>query len=471
MKKTIKILKIILKSIAIVIALIFLFLAISIPYGKNTENDMSIVGINYDKIVLKGVNILSMETDSVFYNKNLYIANNKVVDITPNSIINSGYEVINADNKFVMPGLIDMHAHVFDRTDLPQYLSYGVTTVRNMMGFPMHLRWKKQLNENKLVGSNLITASPTINSGDNAGPFHKTVNSESDTTEAIENYLAEGYDFIKVYDGVDSLQMKTIEKIAASRNVQIAGHPPSLSLIGLLNSKMVSIEHTEELLKFLDKERSEVSIRELARKIKQSNIAVTLNLLAFNRINRISQEGVAYYESLQKQHLNPVIKFIGTNQLGEYTKAGSKYKLYAQNKYRAMENLSRILVEEDVSVLLGTDSGPNFIKAGASVVEEMLLLREAGLNEFDILKSATYNASQNLDIEDLGHISIGARADLLLLDENPLDNLNVIINPSSVFSNSKLYNSNNLSELREIGEQKQNTYATIGSFLEHLISK
>jgi hypothetical protein len=471
MKKTIKILKIILKSIAIVLVLIFLLLAISIPYGKSTENDMPIVGISYDKIVLKGLNVLSMETDSVLYNKNLYISNNKIVDITPDSIINRGFEVINADNKFVMPGLIDMHAHIFDRTDLPQYLSYGVTTVRNMMGFPMHLRWKHQLKENALVGSKLITASPTINSGDNAGPFHKTVNNTSEATEAVENYINEGYDFIKVYDDVDSLQMKAIEKSIASKNVYIAGHPPKMSLNGLLQSEIVSIEHTEELLNFLDQERSEESIRVLAKQIKASNKAVTLNLLAFNRINRISQEGNSYYESLQKEYLNPVTKFIGTKQLVDYTQAGSKYKLYAETKFKAMENLSRILVEEGVPVLLGTDSGPNFIAAGVSVLEEMQLLENAGVPRFEILKSATINAGEILNKKDLGRIAKNATADLLVFNENPLKSLNVLSSPNMLFTNSKYYSNNDMLEIRTIGEDKQNTYATIGLFLEHLINK
>lgn len=471
MKKAIKILTKALKIIGLLILLKILVLALSIPYGRSSEKDMPELGISYNKIVLKGVNILPMDVDTILYNKNIYIEANKIVAITADSIINTGFEVINANGKFVMPGLIDMHAHIFDRTDLPQYLSYGVTTVRNMMGFPMHLRWKQQMEENKLVGSSLITASPTINSGDNAGPFHKTVDSAGEAKETIEDYLNQGYDFIKVYDGVDSLQMVAIQNAAISKNAQIAGHPPKLSLKRLLNSSMASIEHTEELLKFLDKERSEKSIRDLAKQIKAANKSVTLNLVAFNRINRISQEGNPYYESLQSDHLNPVTKFIGTKQLEVYTQAGSKYKQYAKDKYRVMENLCRTLNEEGVNILMGTDSGPNFIVAGTSIIEEMELLKKAGLTEYDILKSATYNAANTLEMESQGIVQIGSTADLILLNENPIENFNVFSSPSMLFTKSKYYSSNDLSEIRIIGENKQNTYATIGLFLEHLINK
>jgi len=472
MKKTIKILRLILKSIGVLLLFLVVFLAASIPYGKSTEDRIPPVGKKIDKLVLKGVNIIPMKTNEVIYNQNVYLENDKIVNITPDSVtISNGYHLVEAKGKYLMPGLIDMHAHVFDRTDLPQYLSYGVTTVRNMMGFPMHLRWKEQLKNGEFQGSDLITATPTINSGDDVGPFHKTIENAEEARIAAEEYLSQGYDFIKVYDGVDSLQLKAIGGVANLRGVQIAGHPPRMSLNGLLKSSISSIEHTEELLQFLDEERSEESIRKLAKQIKATNKAVTLNLVAYNRIERISLEGQPYYESLQKEYLNPVIKFIGKKQLKKYTEAGSKYKLYAEAKYKAMQNLSRIFNEEGVTILFGTDSGPNFIAAGPSVREELELLNEAGLDSYSILKSATYNASKVLNRKDLGRIVIGAKADLLLLDKNPLENFNNLFKIEQLFSNGNYYTNEDLRKVREIGEDKQSAYATIGLFLEHLINK
>jgi len=471
MKKVIKTLKLLLKTIGVLFLLIIFFIALSIPYGKKSEMDIKEFGVKYQKIALLGVHIIPMEIDSILYNRNIYIENNKIVEITSDTFINSGYEVIRAEGKFVMPGLIDMYTHIFDRTDLPQYLSYGVITVRNMMGFPMHLRWKEQLKQNKLPGSNLITATPTINSGDNAGPFYKTVLNAEEARIAVEDYIDEGYDFVKVYDDIDSLQMKSIEHVAKLKNVQIAGHPPKMSLEGLLSSSITSIEHTEELLKFLDEERSEESMHALAKKIKASNKAVTLNLVAFNRINRISKEGPTYYNSLQKDYLNTVTKFIGTKQLEVYAQAGPKYKVYAETKYRAMENLSRILSEAGVTILFGTDSGPNFIAAGVSVGEELKLLKAARLSEYSILRSATYSAAKVLNNNELGKIAIHATADLLVLNEKPLLNLETLSNPNMLFSNHTYYSENDLLEVRKIGEDKQNVYATLGLFLAHLFIK
>jgi hypothetical protein len=469
MKMFRKILLKLLKSTGILFVVLILVLLGSIPYARYFPKNISNYhGKVYEKIVLTGVNIIPMNRDTVLRNKNLFIDGSRIVSITSDTVFNEKYKEIQLHGKYVMPGLIDMHAHIFDKTDLPQYLSYGVTTVRNMMGFPMHLRWKQELKENRLSGSNLITASPTINSGENAGPFHKTISNAKEASEAVETYIAEGYDFIKVYDDVDSLQLKAIEKIANSKNILVSGHPPKISLKGLLSSSMSSIEHTEELLKFLDEEKSLESIRDLAKYIKASNKAVTLNLLAFDRINRISQKGEIYYKSLQKEYLNPITKFIGKKQLEIYTNAGPKYKAYAKSKYIAMENLSKIFAQEGIPILLGTDSGPNFIAAGVSVTEEMQLLKEAGLIEYDILRSATYNAANVLNKNELGRVETNAMADLLVLNQNPLLNLETLSSPEVLISNGKIYSNKDLLELRKTGENKQNTYTTLGLFLEHL---
>lgn len=471
MRKIKKIFKVVLKFIGFVLVIIFAVLMLSVPYGIYTEKDMRQVGTNYEKVVLQGVNIIPMNTDSIFRGKNIYIENNNIVDITSDSVFMDGYKAINAKGKYVIPGLIDMHAHVFDRSDLPQYLANGVTTVRNMMGFPMHLRWKEQLKEGKVVGSHLITATPTLNSGENAGPFHKKVNNTEEAILAVEEYTGAGYDFVKVYDDIDSLQLKAIEDISKTKSVQVSGHPPRVSLERLLNSSLVSIEHTEELLKFLDEEQSEESMRTLAKQIKAHNKAVTLNLVAFNRIFRISHDSAGYYQHLQKKCLNPITKFIGKKQLEVYTKAGPKYKAFTEAKYRAMETLSRILTEEAVIVLFGTDSGPNFIAAGASVIEELELLKAAGLSEYDILKSATYNAGEILNNHKIGRIETNTNAELLILDDNPLTNLETISKPYMLMFNNKYYSEVQLSKVKTLGENKQSMYATLGLFLEHLINK
>ena len=471
-----KIIKKVFVFLGYTVAFILILLICAVLFSKKDYGTPdSPLGESINSIAIKNVHVISMNEneEEVQHNRTVLIDNGRITIIQSDSLpFSSKYIIKEGNGKFLLPGLIDMHAHVFDRSDLPMYLGYGVTTVRNMMGFSMHIRWKRQVKEGVYPGSSLITASPTINGGDDTGPFHKNIETSEEAVAAVNKYKEKGYDFIKVYDGLNIDQFKNIIKTATQNNMYVAGHPPNIPLEELLNSSIVSIEHTEELLQFLDEEKSEESMRVLAKKLKAFNKAVTLNLMAFNRINKVSQEGNKYFSSLQKEPLNPVVKFIGTKQLEIYTKAGPKYKVYAETKFAAMKNLSRILVEEGVTVLFGTDSGPNFITAGGiSVLEEMKLLETAGISRFEILKSATFNAGQVLQNSNLGKVVLNAKADLLLLNENPLENLDALKNPEVIISNSLWYSKEGIQNLRKLGKEKATTFMTIGRFLDHLISK
>ncbi len=473
MKKALKILKKTLIGLLGLILLLLLLLVLSIPYGKSQSNtSLKLSGDQYSKLVLTNVNIIPMDSSRVIYNQNVYLHENKIVDITSDTIpINQEYKILEAKDKYILPGLIDMHAHIFDRTDLPQYLSYGVTTVRNMMGFPMHLRWKKQWENNTFAGSRLITASPTLNSGDHTGPFHKNIETADEARLAVEKYAEAGYDFIKVYDGIDSLQLKAIEEAAQNKNMLIAGHPPSVSIDRLMSSQLVSIEHIEELFYLLEDDYNKDKMRMIAKQLMSNDKAVVINLAAFHRIYKTAIEGHAYFDELESENLNPIITFIGKKQLSDYLVAGPKYKDYCITKYKTMQEFTQILEQEGVTLLFGTDTGPALIIPGATVLEEIELLTEAGLSPFQILQSATYNAGKVLNRPDLGNISIGAQADIIVLNENPLLQLQTLKNPKWLFAKGRIYNKSALTSLRNTGNKKQNTYTTLGLWLEHLINK
>lgn len=473
MKRALKILKKIVIGLLGLILLLILLLALSIPYGKNRSNvPLKQSGELYTKIVLTNVNIIPMDSNKVVYNQNLYLDHGKITAITSDSLpVNKGYKILEGKGKYVIPGLIDMHAHIFDRTDLPQYLSYGVTTVRNMMGFPMHLRWKEQWENKEFPGSRLITASPTINGGDDNSPFHKNIENANEARSAIEKYSDEGYDFIKVYNGIDSLQLKAIEETAQKNKMLIAGHPPNVSIERLMASHLVSIEHIEELFYLLNDDYAKIKMRKIAKRLKLANKAVVINLVAFHRIYKTTIKGQTYFDGLDYTNLNPIIAFIGKKQLSDYIGVSDEYRAYCKAKYNAMQEFTKILAQEEVKLLFGTDTGPNLIIPGETVLEEIELLTEAGLSPFQILQSATYNAGKVLNRPDLGKIAINTAADLIVLNENPLQDLQTLSTPKWLFAQGRLYNKNTIDDLRNTGIKKQSTYATIGLWLEHLLLK
>ncbi len=467
-----KFLKWTLAGLCFLVLLAVFILLLSIPIGKwNSTSPITDIGKNLSGYVLQSVHVVNIESDSNIKRQHIYVSDGQIVAIESDSLdLREGYEVISEyEGQYVMPGLVDMHAHVFDRTDLTQYLSYGVTTVRNMMGFPMHLRWKSQLSEGDLIGSRMITASPTMNQGSNSGPFHKKLSDTASTEVLARKYAELGYDFFKVYNGVDADNLDAIQRIAKEYKMDIAGHPPAVGLDGLLHSDLVSIEHVEELLQFLDEDMSSESMDVLVNRLSASGKYVVITLSAYHRIYQTVMNGPEYFDQLKRKDVSPVIRFMGDKQLSRFTKAGPKYTAYTEKKYQAMKQLTLKLEEGGVPLLFGTDAGPNLTAPGRTVLEEIQLLKQAGLTNQQILYSATAEAGECLKTP-LGRLEKGYISDMVVTSVNPLIEIESLDDPLAVFQGGLWLDETYLMRTREEGEGKQSFYTTLGLFLESLIN-
>jgi hypothetical protein len=238
------------------------------------------------------------------------------IDSTSSNLPNQT-KTIDGTGKFLMSGLVDMHTHIFAKSELQLYLSCGVTTVRNMMGFPKHLKWKQQVEERKILGASIITRTPTLNSGDNMGPFHKKVKSPDKPKKIIQGLAKDGYDFVKIYDGLDKATLDEIVKEANNQNLVIVGYiPDAVDYDSLLNMNILSIEHVEEILQdVLNNSYKEKEMRAVAQKIKQQNIYVTPTLSAYYHILQSTIRKESFLERDSVEYINPFIRFVRRKQL------------------------------------------------------------------------------------------------------------------------------------------------------------
>lgn len=473
-KSILKVAKFFIITIACTISLI----ALSIPISRREQSGVKISPTENVPIAIVHVNILSFDnndstTNHILYDQTIVINQGIIISINPtNEQLPENIKIIDAQGKYIMPGLVDMHTHLFDRSDLTLYLANGVTTVRNMMGFPMHLKWRKEVEEGKLTGATVYTASPTINSGDNAGPFHKKVKNEKQVKKAIKKYAKAGYDFIKIYDGLDSIMLDKVLAEAHKYNMSVAGHPPyKVDFDELLTKDIISLEHVEEILQGeLNYKYNEEKMRIIARKIKEAGIYITPTLSAYRHILLASEQKELFLERDSVEYINPVIRFIGRKQLGDYVEMedNSNVKL----KFEIMQWILKVLNEEGVNLLLGTDTGPNLTIPGFTMYDEIVLSMQSGLDCYDVLYSGTMNAAKALGIdEQSGSVSVGKNADLILLDENPLEVISTLRHPSAVIKKGLLYDEDKLLEMKEGGKNHSSTFATIGRLIDCMISK
>lgn len=478
MKKILRFTRKLLKFLVIALCTLLLFLiAIVLVSSKDYGNPESVIGQENNALALTHVNIISMDQgrEVLEKHKTLLIDKGLITGIIPDSVsIPSGYSIKNLNGKYVMPGLIDMHTHIFDRSDLAMYLGYGVTTVRNMMGFPMHLRWREQVNDGSYPGATLITASPTINSGVNTGPFHKNINTPQEGTEAVSAYKDKGYDFIKIYDGLNRQQFESIMQEANHLDMDVAGHPPhAIDLNILLQYPINSFEHIEEVIQgMMDYELDTVMGRKIAKKLKQNGAKVTVTLSPFHHIYKTTVEGEAFMNSIPKIPINPFIEFIGKKQLSQWIDSNEGTYKWHVDKYRCMKDLVRIFYEEEVILLLGTDTGPNLTAPGLTLHEEIALLHENGLKPYAILQSGTIEAAKALGMEnEIGSITKGKKSQLLILNDNPLTHLDAMRNPYGMINNTLWYNEGDIDDLRKLGGDKSGILMTLGRFLDHMLKK
>ncbi|MDC6366976.1 MULTISPECIES: amidohydrolase family protein [Flavobacteriaceae] len=477
-KKILRIIKKVLVYLGMLLSLVLIVLLVSIPVSKKDGKIPYQVGTHKDTYTIKNVNIIDVELgmgDYILPNRAIVVENGLIKNIVPDSVILSlEHETIDGKGKYVVPGLVDMHTHVFDRSDLAMYLGYGVTNVRNMMGFPMHLRWREQIKNGEYPGATLFTASPTLNSGNNTSPFHKNIKGTKEAAEAVKKYKMEGYDFIKIYDGLNKEEFSAIVDEAERNNLYVAGHPPhEVDFDIILGAGLNSLEHVEELIQGpMAYELDTVLGRKIVRKIKAHNSRVTVTLSPFHAIYKATVDGTPFLDSIPKEKINPFVRFIGHRQLSQWVGTNEGAYKWNTEKYHCMEALVGILNEEGVELLLGTDTGPSLTIPGITLHDEIALLHKNGIAPIDILRSGTINASKALGLNnEIGSIAIGKKADLLLLEENPLDALSTLKEPVSIVKDGVFYTKDDVKQLRGLGVDKSNTYMTIGRFLDHIIKK
>ncbi len=144
------------------------------------------------------VAIVPMSSDTVWENKTVYVKNGRIERIADALFVPDVVE-IDGTGKYLMPGLIDMHVHVWDRYELGLYLANGVTAVRNVWGMPQHLRIKSDQANDRLLAPSFFTTGPKLTGPEFIGADNLNLYTPEEARRRVASYQARGYDFIKTY--------------------------------------------------------------------------------------------------------------------------------------------------------------------------------------------------------------------------------------------------------------------------------
>ncbi len=472
------IIKRILKGFLLLIGLLTLTLLIILWVDATRTNYLDIFenkAVSDNSYLIKNVNVIPMNIDTVLVDKMVYIKEG-IIKKVADTIEVDGIEIFDGENKYLTPGLIDMHVHVWDKYELGLYLSNGVTAFRNLWGLPMHLRIKEEVKNGKIISPAFFTTGPKLTGAEFIGEDNLNLTNPKLAKDKVISYKEKGYDFIKTYYGLDKTVFDAIIAQAKETDMDIVAHPSQKVPFSYhLNAQIKSIEHAEEIVQqplqfHLDTTKLQPIINSISR-AKHTKYCPTITV--FHNIYQMMMND-AILDSDSLNYMNPLIKMIDSkNQFQRWNTAKTKDpatvgRIKSQHDFHL--TIIKKLHEAGVTIICGTDSGIGVTLPGFSMHKELAFYKEAGLSNYQVLRTATVNAAQtHAAMNQLGTIEKGKKANLLLVEKNPLLSLSTLKNPTVVFVNGRKLNKEVLDTFNEKAKARKNLMATALRYVENLI--
>ncbi len=394
---------------------------------------VSLYSYGSDVTAFVHVTVIPMEKERIMEDQTVIISNGKISAIGSSASIQVPDDAkrIDGSGKFLIPGLTDMHVHVNSPDNLLLWMAHGVTTVLNLNGRPTHLDWRSKLANNTMEGPMLYTAGPTI----------YTANTMRDGDSLTEAYHAAGYDCIKIYNDVTTEAYNAIIRTAKKYDMLTVGHiPRQPGFEGVLKAGQ-AIAHAEEYIyTILHDTIDDGKIPELAKATHDAGVTLIATLTAYDHITRQVDNLDAVLAQPELKYTPEWIKEEWSAENNRYSKKRGFKVQRLQQRLDFQKRMVMGMHKAGVRVLVGTDAMFNGMVTGSSALDEVINFVDIGFSAYDALKAATIDAADFLRMtKEFGTIEKGKRADLVLLDENPLTNIQNIRKQSGVMVRGRWY--------------------------------
>ncbi|WP_417785008.1 amidohydrolase family protein [Tenacibaculum sp.] len=432
---------------------LLLLLSVSFFLLNCTKNNKTKIEKGNNTYVIKNVNVIPMTKNSdVIENATVVIHNNKIESI--NNSIPPEATIIDGEDKWLIPGLIDMHVHTLSNGSFSQgyatrgstvnfntqnlmtpYIANGVTTVFELSGRLGHFSQRDRIMDKSVIGPRMAIAAVIDGEGNEI-----KATTPIEGRQSVRNAKGLGYRFIKVYTWLNEETFKAVIDEAEKQNMKVVGHIPTAfdgkPADDLFVPHFGLIAHAEELSKQTN-DYSYEKAQEFARLAKENNTWLIPNLSNMVWISKQAEsiESIQNLPSLKYVHPLMKSKWLNSNR---YHGASPKLIDFYNKQKDFHIQIVKAFKEAGVPMLAGTDAGISGIVWGFSLHDELELLVEAGLTPEEALTSSTRLPAEWLEIDDkTGTIEAGKFADLILLDKNPLEKIGNTRSISGVFVNGK----------------------------------
>lgn len=434
-------------------------------------------GIEQNDLILRDVNIVDVQQGIILPHRMVTIRDGIIVDVAdaqaPPAL--RANTVVDAAGKFLIPGLVEGHAHIsteryvreqlrtgalrfrdqgfdlgaphaFDRRMLFGFLQAGVTTVftygSSLPNSGDLLELRELIAAGKIVGPRLVV-------GEKVDGSRKVMLKElppaavpssidaPQTAEhgrmAVMRAKARGYDFIKAYQHLDRETYLAVVHTAHEQGMQVAGHLPQLQCERCFTREQAfdtplnAIAHVEELSRYaMETDLGAEDLSYLTALVRGSGASVVTTLVGNrNIVHAYATRELPVLPHAENRRVDSIVMHEwlspNNNYLSERFRNQKEAPLFpAAYDYQRM--LARLLWKKGVSLIAGTDAPLPGTPYGDSLIEELIELNKIGLKPHEVLQTATCNAFKFLNAtQNAGSIAKGKRADMVLLTANPLE--------------------------------------------------
>ena len=420
----------------VVIFLIFLLQAFACQPQEGAQSASK-------QLVFQAINVIPMDEERVLENQDVLVSEGRILGIGVSGTVSYHEDAVLIDgrNKFLIPGLAEMHAHVPPIDDiepmkevLTLFLANGITTIRGMLGHPRHLELREKINTGEILGPHFYSTGPSFSGN--------TVKTPEEGAQRVRDQKTAGYDYLKLHPGLTPETFAAISTTANEVGIPFVGHVSfAVGIQRAIDAGYSSIDHldgiVEALVPNIEKIGEEGNGLFAIFSSPQADVSKMPAI-----IQGLKEKGIWMVptQALAERWMSPdeSVDFLNAPEM-KYMKqetldiwANAKSSLVSDNRFEKEKvekyiELRRKIIYEcqqaGVGILLGSDAPQVFNVPGFSAHHELKYLVDAGLTPFQALQTGTVNVAKYLGKTDAGMIQVGAVSDVVVLNSNPLENI------------------------------------------------
>lgn len=394
------------------------------------------------KILLTGARIITMEGDEIIENGDILIEGNEIKAVG-NNFKTDGAKVIDCTGKTIMPGIVDVHGHLgnfrYGLSPNKQWeyfanLAYGVTTAHDpSSNSEMIFSQSEMIKAGKMIGPRLFSTGTILYGAD--GDFKAVVNSFDDAKSAIKRTKAYGAFSVKSYNQPRRNQRQQVMKAAKELGIIVVPEGGSFFYHNMTQvvDGHTGVEHNIPVAPLYD---------DVVQLWKSTNAHNTPTLV----VNYGSVNGEYYwYQNTNIWEKERLLNFTPRPVVD----SRARHRTMIPNE--EYEN-GHILTSKSLNKLqtagVNVNLGAHGQLQGLGAHWELWMLQQGGMSNLQALKCATINGAAYLGMEhQIGSIKSGKLADLLIMDENPLENIRNTESLQMTMINGRLYDCDTMNEI------------------------